>query len=76
MITDHTLTVCDFSCRNWLKDDKPQGDGMFILSWHILFVGGSWNTAKFMSFVSFSYEKCACEWLRDEAASEACVIHM
>ena len=76
MITDHTLTVCDFSCRIWLKDDKPHGDGMFMLSWHILFVGGSYEIMLNWWDSLFEYEECVCEWLSDEEASEVCVIHM
>ena len=76
-MTDHTLTVCDFSCRFLTKRLQT------LWWWYVYFIltyifvrGFIWNNAKFMSFYLFSYEKCVCGWLSDKAVSENSVIWM
>ena len=62
-MTDHTLTVCDFSCRFLTKRWQTTWQWYVYFIWTCIFVGGFiWNNEKFMRFFFF-HMKSVCVWM-------------
>ncbi len=77
-MTDHTLTVCDFSCRFLTK--RWQNHTVMVCLFHlnIYFCWGfTWNNAKVMSFYLFSIWK-VCVWVTKWWSSQwtLCDLHV